>query len=828
VQAFESLQRGAFKPEMPLPPGHEFGHSHRAPSTLVYLPHPHNIASFAPFPVEFAPRMAKPGTVVGSDEAAAPAPAPAPAASGAGGGGGGASGGVKAEGGARAAAGAGTTIGGGSVVPGVTMATAVRAGDGAVGVLTPEQALDFSNPAAVAALDALSPEFSGPRMAPADGLIVDPNPAIYSPFFNTRTNFLSLCQGNHYQFDTLRRAKFSSQMVLWHIHNPKAPSFVHSCNECTRDIVTEEIYRYSCSTTLANGEKCEYDVCSTCWTKQGSINAKHQHPLYQYPVCGLSEEAVRGPDGKEKIFWPNGVAGAGAEVASATTAATHAAEQARQRLMSHTSNCFLKHAAPGAVNTCDIQACVALRRLMVHARTCAHRAIMDIDELTAACSQCGLLISLLIAGHALSCRYLSDSCPYPYCARVKAALRRLQSSAAGQDARRRVGKPGSGEGEAEGAGGGAGAAGSASGGASGGGADGGAEGGGGGGSATETGLPPPSNGPIARAASTGGRGGAKGYASAGVTELSQAGWDAVVAVLSSSSSPDVPLAVVAAHPAMPPAEAALLRRLVAEASQLEEANVRYAAEPGVGQVWVADVHAATAAVMKHMTDGMMRKCESHWWRRGMGGHCCHVTLAHPFSSFAVRTIPPANTPLPASLRPYVLHQAQRELGPRLAKLREAAREKAEDAATAAQAAADFGATGSSGAGGGTGGGGGGGAGGGGGDAGGRDDVAEALGEDGDGGDVVDVGVGVAVEGDGDSPGDGGDGGDGDMSPAGGAGGGVGNGGGRPATASGSVLSGGGGGGGGGGGLDGDGDEEMGGRAGLPHSASAVSLMGAGT
>jgi hypothetical protein len=58
--------------------------------------------------------------------------------------------------------------------------------------------------------------------------------------------FLSLCQGNHYQFDSLRRAKHSSMMVLYHLHNPTAPAFACTCNVCQREIQGGDGFR--CST----------------------------------------------------------------------------------------------------------------------------------------------------------------------------------------------------------------------------------------------------------------------------------------------------------------------------------------------------------------------------------------------------------------------------------------------------------------------------------------------------------------------------------------------------------------------------------------------------
>ncbi|KAI8544875.1 hypothetical protein RHMOL_Rhmol08G0328500 [Rhododendron molle] len=101
----------------------------------------------------------------------------------------------------------------------------------------------------------------------------DTDDILESEFFDTRQAFLSLCQGNHYQYDTLRRAKHSSMMVLYHLHNPTAPAFVTTCNACHLDI------------EAGQGWRCEicpdYDVCNACFQKDGGID--HPHKLTNHP-----------------------------------------------------------------------------------------------------------------------------------------------------------------------------------------------------------------------------------------------------------------------------------------------------------------------------------------------------------------------------------------------------------------------------------------------------------------------------------------------------------------------------------------------------------------
>jgi len=57
-------------------------------------------------------------------------------------------------------------------------------------------------------------------------------------------------QFRHYQFDTLRRAKHSSAMVLYHLHRPESRSLNPFCSRCHRPV---RYVRYHCGV-------CNYDL----------------------------------------------------------------------------------------------------------------------------------------------------------------------------------------------------------------------------------------------------------------------------------------------------------------------------------------------------------------------------------------------------------------------------------------------------------------------------------------------------------------------------------------------------------------------------------------
>ncbi|CAM0947061.1 unnamed protein product [Alopecurus aequalis] len=211
----------------------------------------------------------------------------------------------------------------------------------------------------------------------------DRDDILESEFFDTRQAFLSLCQGNHYQYDTLRRAKHSSMMVLYHLHNPTAPAFVTTCNVCAHDIETGQGWRC---------EVCpDFDVCNGCYQK-GAVT--HPHKLTNHPSA-----ADRDAQNKE----------------------------ARQMRVSQLRKMLdlLVHASTCRSGSCQYPNCRKVKGLFRHGMQCKTRA-------SGGCALCKKMWYMLQL-HARACR--DSGCNVPRCRDLKEHLRRLQQQS---DSRRRA------------------------------------------------------------------------------------------------------------------------------------------------------------------------------------------------------------------------------------------------------------------------------------------------------------------------------------------------------------------------------------------------------
>ncbi|KAF3774700.1 Histone acetyltransferase, partial [Nymphaea thermarum] len=212
----------------------------------------------------------------------------------------------------------------------------------------------------------------------------DKDEILESEFFDTRQAFLSLCQGNHYQYDTLRRAKHSSMMVLYHLHNPTAPAFVTTCNVCHHDIEAGQGWRC---------EVCpDFDVCNACYQKDGGID--HPHKLTNPP--STADRDAQNKEARQKRVL-----------------------QLRKMLD------LLVHASQCRSGNCQYPNCRKVKGLFRHGSLCKVRA-------SGGCQLCKKMWHILQL-HARACK--ESECNVPRCRDLKEHLRRLQQQS---ESRRRA------------------------------------------------------------------------------------------------------------------------------------------------------------------------------------------------------------------------------------------------------------------------------------------------------------------------------------------------------------------------------------------------------
>jgi hypothetical protein len=205
-------------------------------------------------------------------------------------------------------------------------------------------------------------------------------------FLNNRQLFLNLCQGNHYQFDSLRRAKHTSMMVLWHLHNRDAPKFVTQCSICAREILQGK--RFHCPTCA------DFDQCIDCL--RNPAIPRHAHQLQAIPV-GNQQSTLTAEQRKER----------------ARSIALH------MTLLLHASTC--------RSTTCNSANCAKMKGLLNHGASCKIKA-------HGGCNVCKRIWALLQI-HARQCK--TDNCPVFNCLAIREKFKQLQLQQQAMDDRRR-------------------------------------------------------------------------------------------------------------------------------------------------------------------------------------------------------------------------------------------------------------------------------------------------------------------------------------------------------------------------------------------------------
>ena len=227
------------------------------------------------------------------------------------------------------------------------------------------------------------------------GDTADDDDPIEMELFESRQRFLNYCQSAHCQFDDLRRAKHSTMMVLFQLHNPAAPLFLQQCGACYRDIVHGIRYHCSSCSNFDLCQECYEPVTSGLWAKRDPRFAHDETHTFS-PIDMEAAEKANKKDQKENL-------------------------QAHVALLEHAGTCE----GPPA---CSSQNCQRMKTLFAHVADCQTKPKSD-------CRICSRLLSLC-AVHSRKCT-IRGKCPVPFCDRIRERNMRLRRQQQLMDDRRR-------------------------------------------------------------------------------------------------------------------------------------------------------------------------------------------------------------------------------------------------------------------------------------------------------------------------------------------------------------------------------------------------------
>jgi E1A/CREB-binding protein len=237
------------------------------------------------------------------------------------------------------------------------------------------------------------------------GSTVDEDEEFESEMFESRQLFLNYCQTNHLQFDEIRRAKHTTMMVLYQLHNPSLPKFVPRCGACQRDIGGRSC-RYHCIMCT------NYDLCDGCYKPIVSGAWSYRGARFRHD-SSHSFSRIRANEADSA----NRKDGSGPSQDQRTKAL-----QGYLEVLTHAAQC-------DGPPQCRSQNCAKMKHKFVHVTTCE-------TTHSEGCKICARLLALIVV-HARSCDVRSGNCPLPYCDKIRERNERLRLQQLFMDDRRR-------------------------------------------------------------------------------------------------------------------------------------------------------------------------------------------------------------------------------------------------------------------------------------------------------------------------------------------------------------------------------------------------------
>ena len=235
----------------------------------------------------------------------------------------------------------------------------------------------------------------GKRSSKTDETL-DPDDHAASEIFDGRQQLLNYCQKNSTQFDQLRRAKHTTMMVLFQMHNPNAATFIPECGSCYNQITHGIRYRCMNCPDFSLCQDCYKPVITGLWAQR---DARFSHDSnHRFKQINIEAEAKNAEERKRRMA-------------------------DYLKMMEHAVNCKSDRCK-------SMKNCRQMKDLMNHTRECKLRKSGN-------CSNCTKL-GYIVNEHAKNCNLEDGVCKVPFCDEVKEKYRRLKMQQQQMDDRRRA------------------------------------------------------------------------------------------------------------------------------------------------------------------------------------------------------------------------------------------------------------------------------------------------------------------------------------------------------------------------------------------------------